>query len=700
MKKILTILIIMTSAFASIAQAPLTSQGAINAYFSVGENKYVMFSRGNLQYNAALGTHECADSTSQQGTWRFAEEQYEVRLEENLNRSATYDGWIDLFHYGASGYDGLVPYTKRTISFGDTIYEQIGVLEGSYYDFGIYNAISNGGNLPGLWRLFTIQEWQYMLTKRPNASSLCGLAQVNGVYGAVFLPDNCNLNELKNVTTFKTNYEVNVYSLAAWRKIESFGAVFLPIGNSIRAYNENEFYFYSSEMGFYLTSNKITYLLACVGFTLETIWSSVNPASQYISVRLVQDIDIYKLSLSANNASWGEVIGDSIYCTTPITVTAKPNEGYHFVQWSDGVIENPRTLTLTSDSTIIAEFAPNRYSISINCNPEEGIVKGDTGSFAYLSEHIYEAVANYGYTFAQWSDGVTDNPRNIILTQDTVITAQYNINHYPVIFLDYNSTVLSEQNIAFNSAAKSPSISEREGYSFIGWNVDIEHIKAPTYVIAQYEQLGIQITYKSEDGVVIANEYANIHIPEAPNITGKSFAGWLTETVDDEFGIVLRATYTTDNPTANLDVIIEPSATTAVVTFPYITGAVTYMLIVRDLSGHIICKMMFSSTGHLLGIALAPGRKQTQQENQSTGFQFTIEGLDSSTTYEYEFVAHDECDDVIKILIGSFTTTTETPTYLENTVSNLSPKKVIRKGQMYILLDDKTYSIMGQEVGN
>jgi hypothetical protein len=44
-------------------------------------------------------------------------------LEENLNRSATYDGWIDLFHYGASGYNGLVPYTKRTISFGDTIYE-------------------------------------------------------------------------------------------------------------------------------------------------------------------------------------------------------------------------------------------------------------------------------------------------------------------------------------------------------------------------------------------------------------------------------------------------------------------------------------------------------------------------------------------------------------------------------------------------
>ena len=37
----------------------------------------------------------------------------------------------------------------------------------------------------------------------------------------------------------------------------------------------------------------------------------------------------------------------------------------------------------------------------------------------------FRADANDGWQFAQWSDGVTDNPRSLILTQDTVLTAVF-----------------------------------------------------------------------------------------------------------------------------------------------------------------------------------------------------------------------------------------------------------------------------------
>ena len=40
-------------------------------------------------------------------------------------------------------------------------------------------------------------------------------------------------------------------------------------------------------------------------------------------------------------------------------ISATPNLGYHFVQWSDGNTENPRTLELTQDTILIAEFAPS-----------------------------------------------------------------------------------------------------------------------------------------------------------------------------------------------------------------------------------------------------------------------------------------------------------------------------------------------------
>ncbi|MBQ3676229.1 MAG: hypothetical protein II926_02525, partial [Bacteroidales bacterium] len=52
--------------------------GAIKAAFSVSADKKVYFSKGNLQYQASTGT------------WRFAENQYDIIGEDNANISSTY----------------------------------------------------------------------------------------------------------------------------------------------------------------------------------------------------------------------------------------------------------------------------------------------------------------------------------------------------------------------------------------------------------------------------------------------------------------------------------------------------------------------------------------------------------------------------------------------------------------------------------
>ena len=39
-------------------------------------------------------------------------------------------------------------------------------------------------------------------------------------------------------------------------------------------------------------------------------------------------------------------------------MTATANEGYSFVIWNDGNSENPRTVTITSDTTFMAIFSP------------------------------------------------------------------------------------------------------------------------------------------------------------------------------------------------------------------------------------------------------------------------------------------------------------------------------------------------------
>ena len=108
-----------------------------------------------------------------------------------------------------------------------------------------------------------------------------------------------------------------------------------------------------------------------------------------------------------------------------LEISAMPNYGYQFTQWSDGNTNNPRFIELMQDTTFTAEFAKNTYTITtISSNPEWGATSSDTSAF-YLDTIVIVATPNKGYLFTQWSDGNTNNPRFIELTQDTTFTAEF-----------------------------------------------------------------------------------------------------------------------------------------------------------------------------------------------------------------------------------------------------------------------------------
>ena len=65
-------------------------------------------------------------------------------------------------------------------------------------------------------------------------------------------------------------------------------------------------------------------------------------------------VNVYTISVSAVN---GQVIGGGEYqYGATIDLTAIPDEGYVFDQWSDGVKDNPRTITVTGDAEYTALF--------------------------------------------------------------------------------------------------------------------------------------------------------------------------------------------------------------------------------------------------------------------------------------------------------------------------------------------------------
>lgn len=108
-------------------------------------------------------------------------------------------------------------------------------------------------------------------------------------------------------------------------------------------------------------------------------------------------------------------------------VKAVPDDGYSFVQWSDGIENAERQ---DKDALVVkAQFKRNlktQYTLVYKAGAN-GIVTGalyqriETGE---LGTPVY-AQGNLGYKFLRWSDGSTDNPRTDRCTENATFEAEF-----------------------------------------------------------------------------------------------------------------------------------------------------------------------------------------------------------------------------------------------------------------------------------
>ena len=82
---------------------------------------------------------------------------------------------------------------------------------------------------------------------------------------------------------------------------------------------------------------------------------NTTKAQVTLTVDLKEFIRYFNIETSA--VGNGTVTEGGTYAEgTEITLTATPDEGYQFTQWSDGNTDNPRTLVLTQDTSLVAHF--------------------------------------------------------------------------------------------------------------------------------------------------------------------------------------------------------------------------------------------------------------------------------------------------------------------------------------------------------
>ena len=238
--------------------------------FSISNSKQVFFSSGNLQYHPA------------NKKWRFAENQTDYIGDANTNISTYYNGWVDLF--GWSGDNG-------SAEFGVSASDETIDYYGAFVDWGT-NQI--GYDAPNTWRTLTSNEWEYILNSRPNASSLRGIAQVNGVNGLILLPD-CWIcpSDVKFKSGCHTSFDLEysayqTFTANQWSKMEHAGAIFLPASG----YRRETSVFSLEYYGYYSTATKRNnyYANSIIFEPTSSGRSYYQRLEEGVSVRLVKDL--------------------------------------------------------------------------------------------------------------------------------------------------------------------------------------------------------------------------------------------------------------------------------------------------------------------------------------------------------------------------------------------------------------------------
>ena len=175
-----------------------------------------------------------------------------------------------------------------------------------------------------------------------------------------------------------------------------------------------------------------------------------------------------KVTTSVNNTEWGTIKGGGYYTEKDnVNLTATPKVGYHFVKWSDGNTDNPRSFVVTQDSTFTAEFAINKYTITIP-ESENGIITG-MGEYTHGDKVTLIATPTAHYHFVQWSDGNSENPRTFIATNDTVLSAEFAIDKHKVVLLGDNGTLYGGGLYAYGDSVEIKAVAN-EGYNFVRWS--------------------------------------------------------------------------------------------------------------------------------------------------------------------------------------------------------------------------------------
>jgi uncharacterized repeat protein (TIGR02543 family) len=236
---------------------------------------------------------------------------------------------------------------------------------------------------------------------------------------------------------------------------------------------------------------------------------TITNVSKDMSVTANFALKTYTVSFAPGTAG-GSISGTATqtvqHGSSCTAVTAAADIGYRFVNWTGDYsgTSNPLTVSnVTANKTITANFAINQYTLTYIAGTGGTL----TGSTPQTVNHgssgtAVAAVANSGYHFTGWSDGVATASRtDTNVTANKSVTANFVLNQYTLTYTagtNGSITGTSPQTVNHGSSGIAVTAVANTGCHFTGWsdgvatasrtdtNVTVNKSVTANFVLNQY----------------------------------------------------------------------------------------------------------------------------------------------------------------------------------------------------------------------
>ena len=187
---------------------------------------------------------------------------------------------------------------------------------------------------------------------------------------------------------------------------------------------------------FNISSEELPLGTNAVKLTFSSSSNQIGIAScTLVTVDANPDAPKYMVTATPSDEAMGTVTGGGEYGKgSVVTLTATPNAGYKFVNWSNGSTDNPLVLEVTEDVNITANFAAKDvYTITWSVNGETTTTSVVEGEALVLPEAPEAPEACSEKVFVGWTtaEEVNADGSNITWVDETVIPTN-SVTYYAV----------------------------------------------------------------------------------------------------------------------------------------------------------------------------------------------------------------------------------------------------------------------------